>query len=249
MNAKAMHHDRDRHFMAEGYGFHEVIIESPRHDADLVSMTDAELEAVVSMYRDRSKYLLRQRGIETVVLFRNHGPKGGASQPHPHAQILALGLVPPALGSLAGWGHRYYSDKGRCATCDEILIECDLKSRVVEDARDFLVLVPFAAEHPYETWIVPKQHQASFLDLHDSQLREFAQLLGRTLDRLRCAGDDPPYNFVIESAARPLLQSPYLHWRLRIAPDLATSGGFELGAGMAINPSNPEDDAAALRAI
>jgi galactose-1-phosphate uridylyltransferase len=83
--------------------------------------------------------------------------------------------------------------------------------------------------------------------MDDVQRAEFARLLRRTLDRLLCAKDDPPYNFVIDSAARTHLQSPYLHWRLRIAPNLATGGGFELGAGMAINPSNPEDDASVLR--
>jgi UDPglucose--hexose-1-phosphate uridylyltransferase len=236
-----------RHRMRDGYGLHEVIIESPRHDADLVSMTDAQIEAVVSAYRDRLKHLLNRPGIEAVVLFRNHGPWGGASLPHPHAQALALGLVPPTLALLAHWGHRYYLDHGCCPTCDEIAGERDLGSRIVEETQNFLVLVPFAPEHPCETWIVPIEHQASFLHMDDLQLAEFARLLRRTLDRLLCAKDDPPYNFVIDSAARTHLQSPYLHWRLRIAPNLATGGGFELGAGMAINPSNPEDDASVLR--
>lgn len=236
------------HVVAEAYGFHEVIIESPWHDADLASMSDHELEAVVSMYRHRSKHFLMQPGIEAAVLFRNYGRRGGASQSHPHAQLVALGFVPPGLKSLGDWGHRYHMEKRRCATCDEIEIECDLKSRIVEDVRDFLVLVPFAAEHPCEMWIVPKRHQASFLDLTGAQCRDFALLLCRTLRRLRRARDDPPYNFVIDSAPRAHLQSPWLHWRLRIAPDLATWGGFELGAGIAINPSLPEHDASLLRA-
>ena len=237
----------DCHVVAAGYGFHEVIIESPRHNADLVSMTDLEIEAAVSMYRDRSEQLIKRPGIEAVVLFRNHGRRGGGSQPHPHVQVIALGVVPPRLNSLADWGHRYYVDKGRCATCDEILIESDDNSRVIENGKDFVVLVPFAAEHPCEIWIVPKQHQASFLELNESQCRELALLLRRTLRRLLRAREDPPYNFVIDSAARAQLQSPSLHWRLRIAPELTTWGGFELGAGMAINPSMPEDDAGLLR--
>jgi UDPglucose--hexose-1-phosphate uridylyltransferase len=238
----------DRHSVAEGYGFHEVIIENPRHDADLVSMAGFEIEAVVSAYRDRSRQLLGQPGIEAVVLFRNHGSRGGASQPHPHAQVLALGAVPSRLAARADWSERYYRANASCPTCDEIKIERELKKRVVEDGRDFIVLVPFAAEHPCETWIVPKRHQASFSDLADPQCRELGRALRRALYRLRCARDDPPYNFVIDSAARSRLKSPCVHWRLRIAPDLATAGGFELGAGMAINPSRPEDDAALLRA-
>ncbi len=238
----------DRHAVAEGYGLHEVIIESPRHNADLAAMTDLEIEAAVAMYRDRSEHLLKRPGIEAVVLFRNHGRRGGGSQPHPHAQVIALGFVPPGLKLLADWSDCYYVDKGRCATCDEILIESADKSRVIEDGEDFVVLVPFAAEHPCEIWIVPKRHQASFIELNEPQRREFALLLRRTLCRLLRAREDPPYNFVIDSASRAQLQSPSLHWRVRIAPDLTTWGGFELGAGMAINPSMPEDDAALLRA-
>jgi UDPglucose--hexose-1-phosphate uridylyltransferase len=108
-------------------------------------------------------------------------------------------------------------------------------------------MVPFAAEHPSEVWIVPKQHQASFVDTNEDQRRELARLLRRTLSRLRQARDDPPYNFVIDSAARPHLHTPFVHWRLRIAPDLATWGGFELGAGTPVNTSRPEEDAAILR--
>jgi UDPglucose--hexose-1-phosphate uridylyltransferase len=201
------------------------------------------------MYRDRTRDLMVQRRIEAVVLFRNHGSRSGASQPHPHAQIIALDVVPPRLAALADWGDHYYCEHGRCATCDEIAIETDLKTRIVEDGQDFIVLVPFAGEHPCEMWILPKAHRASFLDLADSEIREVARLLRHSLHRLRSVWDDPPYNFVIDSAARGHLSSAYVHWRLRIAPDLAKWGGFELGAGMAINPSLPEDDADILRAV
>ena len=109
------------------------------------------------------------------------------------------------------------------------------------------MIVPFAAERPCQTWIIPKQHQASFIELDDSEC-SVARLLRRTLFRLRRVHDDPPYNFVIDSASRVDLRASYVHWRLRIVPDLAMLGGFELGAGTAINPSRPEDDAAVLRA-
>ena len=240
--------DIAQHAALDGYGFHEVIIESPRHDVDLASMTDREIELVVRVYRDRSRDLMQQPGIEAVVLFRNHGPESGASVKHPHAQALALGFVPPIPRLLADWGRQYQSQQGfSCPTCDEIAIELSRAARIVEETPNMLAAVPFAAEHPCETWIVPKRHQASFLDIDDSRLAEFARLLRSTLGRLRGARGDPPYNFVIDSADRAHLRSPYVHWRLRIAPNLATQGGFELGAGMAINPSSPEDDAAMLR--
>jgi UDPglucose--hexose-1-phosphate uridylyltransferase len=237
-----------QHCVRAGYGFHEVIIESPRHNAGLVSMTDAEIEAAVCAYRDRSRHLLEQPGIEAVVLFRNHGPRGGASLSHPHAQIIALGLAPPTPQALAQWGGAHYRAHGGCATCAEIESERKAAARIVEETPHFLATVPFAAATPCETWILPLRHQASFSDLADPELSEFALLLRRALGRLRRAHDDPPYNFVIDSAARAQRREAYVHWRLRIMPHLATWGGFERGAGLPINPASPEHDAVALRA-
>jgi UDPglucose--hexose-1-phosphate uridylyltransferase len=210
-------------------------------------MGDAVIDAVVLAYRDRSRHLLNEPGIEAVSVFRNHGKRGGASLAHPHAQVIAVGVMPPVLADLEHHGRAYHRTHGRCPTCDEIDAECGAEVRIVEETTHFVAMVPFAAATPSEICVVPKRHQASFTALDGPDLGEFAQLLRRTLDRLRRVHDDPPYNFIIESAARANLDAAYMHWRLRIMPSLITLGGFELGTGMAINPSLPEDDAAALR--
>ena len=237
------------HGALPGYGFHEVVIESPRHNADLAAMSAPELEALVAMYRRRSQALLEQAGIETVVLFRNHGSKGGASLTHPHSQIMALGLIPPRLNLMIEAGRRHLRAGGRCATCAELEIASRDGRRVVEENAKFVALVPFAAEHPFELWIVPKRHQASFTAVSDADLGDFSELLGRSLRRLQAVLHGPPYNFVVDSAPRSHLSAPYLHWRLRMVPKIVSWGGFELGTGMPINPSSPEDDASALRAV
>lgn len=229
-------------------GLHEVIIESPRHDDDLAIMDDAQLEAVVGVYRERCRRLMRREGIQAVVLFRNHGPLSGASLVHAHAQVLALDVTPPLTQALIGTGRARHAADGRCPTCEEIAAELAARVRVVEETADYVVLCPFAAERPYETWIAPKAHAASFTGLEDAHLGQFAHLLGRTLRRLKHALGDPTYNFAMDGADRAHLGSPFVHWRLRIAPKLAEYGGFELGSGMVINPSSPEADAASLRA-
>jgi UDPglucose--hexose-1-phosphate uridylyltransferase len=237
-----------RHQALPGYGIHEVVIESPRHDADLATMTKPGLFAVVSMYRRRFQALLEQPRIETVVLYRNHGSKGGASLAHPHSQIIALGLVPPRLNALIETGLHHFRQKGRCATCEELDIEYQDGKRIVDENAQFVATVPFAAEHPFELWIVPKRHQASFTEVGDAELSDFTDLLGRSLQRLKSALDNPPYNFVVDSAPKSDVTARHIHWRLRIVPEIVTWGGFELGAGLPINPSNPEDDASVLRA-
>lgn len=236
------------HVAHAGYGFHEVIIESPRHNAELDTLSAEERHAVVRVYRDRVRILFAEHGVETVVLFRNHGPSAGASLLHPHAQAIALDVVPPRLAALSAWGKRYHAEHGVCATCEELRIEIRDRTRVVEESEQFIALVPFAAEHPCEIWIVPLAHHASFVDLAGEALVEFGELLGRCLRRLKTVLNDSPYNFVVDSASKHEFGAAHFHWRLRLVPQVAIWGGFELGGGLPINPSSPEDDAAALRA-
>jgi len=54
---------------------------------------------------------------------------------------------------------------------------------------------------------------------------------------------------VIDSAAKGASGIPALHWHLRILPQVTVPAGFELGSGLAINPSLPEEDAAVLRSF
>ena len=203
---------------------------------------------MAAAYRARSQHLMRQPRVEAVVLFRNHGRASGASLQHPHAQVIGLPFIPPRVSSMMEWGARYRLENGGCATCDELAVERKAAQRIVEESPHFLALVPFAAEHPCEIWIVPKRHCASFTAINEAELGDFAHLLRKTLRRLRTVHDDPPYNFVIDSAPQSEFELPHFHWRLRIAPDLAIWGGFELGTGIAVNPSSPEADAELLRA-
>lgn len=232
-----------------GYGCHEVIIETGRHDADLVTLSDTELCAILRTYRRRYVALTARPGIKAVIVFRNHGRRAGASLVHPHSQTIAVGMVPPRLSEMTAWARSYYAREGRCATCDELEREIADGSRIVEATERFLVVVPFAAAAPFELWILPRRHQPSFAESDEDELAELGYVLRRVLYRLKLALDDPPYNYAIEAGATEDADTPFMHWRLRIAPDLVTPGGFELSAGLPINPSRPEEDAEILRAV
>jgi UDPglucose--hexose-1-phosphate uridylyltransferase len=236
------------HVATAGYGAHEVVIEHPRHDADLTTLDDAETRAMVRCYHERFTHLAGLARIETVVLFRNHGAASGSSLPHPHAQLIALPLITPKLRALADWGRQRYDEHGRCVTCSELALEASAGDRVVDETPHFVSLVPFAAERPGEIWIVPKRHQSSFAECAAQELDDFGPVLRQALRRLKATYGNLSYNFVVDSAGHASLGAPYLHWRLRILPNLVTWGGFELGTGIPINPSSPEHDAATLRA-
>jgi UDPglucose--hexose-1-phosphate uridylyltransferase len=122
--------------------------------------------------------------------------------------------------------------------------------RVVMTSDRFIAVEPFAPRFPFETWILPLEHQDAFHSMSDSAvLREFAGVLRETLQRLNRALDRPPYNFVIHTA--PVSDGPleHYHWHLEIMPKLTRVAGFEIGSGFYINPTPPEDAAQYLREI
>ena len=236
------------HRIIHGYGHHEVVIESPQHDCDLVSMPDTQREAAVAMYYRRYTQLAGNAGIKSVTLFRNSLRGSGGSLRHPHAQLIALSMIPPRLQSMSKWACYCYDATRRCVTCDELAFERNDQRRVVEETSCFLALVPFAATVPSEIWLVPLRHQASFAAMNEGERGDHATLLGRILRRLAVVHGDIPYNLILDSADCSGREAVACHWRLRITPNLVTWGGFERGTDLPINPSLPEQDAALLRA-
>jgi UDPglucose--hexose-1-phosphate uridylyltransferase len=107
--------------------------------------------------------------------------------------------------------------------------------------------VPFAADVPFEIWIMPKIHRADFGSLSDAEKDMLTAILSKCLSRLHDKLNDPDYNYVINTAAQYKADEPQLHWYLQIQPRLTTRAGFEIGSGVRINPSIPEEDAAYLK--
>ena len=234
---------------AAGRGNHEVVIESPRHDHDLTTMSEGHVRDVLATCRSRYEALMADRAAASVIVFRNRGKIAGASSPHPHAQLIALDTIAPLMQARQATMLSYYQKENRCVLCDIITHERDNGSRVVNEDGAFLTIVPFAAHTPCEMWLLPKHHQADFGDLPDNEVELLAIALRDALARLSAALDDPAYNYVIDSAAKGASGIPALHWYLRILPQVTAPAGFELGSGLAINPSLPEEDAAMLRSF
>ncbi len=228
-----------------GFGYHEVIVETPDHEGELAHAPHGRIESLLRCYRARMQGLLERPGVSRVVVFRNRGPRAGASLAHPHSQVVAGAL--PAAGPADDWARARQAASGRCPTCEMIERELADGRRVVEATPAFVALVPFAATVPCELWLLPRRHRACFARSEDGALGEFAGLLGRSLGRLAAALEDPPYNYALDSAPAGEAEAPHRHWRLRLVPELVRPGGFELATGIAIDPASPEADADRLR--
>lgn len=243
---------RQRHTSPEGFvsmpgvGRHEVVIESREHTDDLATACDLSIRRVLNAYRARYR-ALRDEGAAVIVIFRNHGPGAGTSLSHPHSQIVATPVVPIEIRHRFDVAMQHYDDLGTCLYVDIVERELLDGQRVVFQSERFVAFQPFASASPFETWIMPRFHQPSFGDVADAALDEFAHVLRAVLRGLRRALDDPDYNYVIYGAPPGDEDREYFVWHLRVLPRLLTPAGFELGSGIPVNPSRPEETALMLR--
>ena len=60
-----------------GCGAHEVIIDSPDHNASLALLPVEQTVLILRTLRDRYNDLMRDPRFQTIVIFKNHGPAAG----------------------------------------------------------------------------------------------------------------------------------------------------------------------------
>jgi UDPglucose--hexose-1-phosphate uridylyltransferase len=235
-----------------GVGAHEVVIESPEHDKDLSDLPVDHIEQVLHAYRERVVDLHKDRRLRYVLIFKNHGAQAGATLEHTHTQLIATPIIPKIIQEELEGSRRYYELKERCVFCDIIQQETaeDNGRRLVSMTDRFLAIEPFAPRFPFETWILPRSHDASYQRLSSpDEFRELAGILKDTFERLNAALDHPPFNFVIHTAPVSDAELEYYHWHIEIMPKLTRVAGFEIGSGFYINPTPPEDAAQYLREL
>jgi UDPglucose--hexose-1-phosphate uridylyltransferase len=183
-----------------------------------------------------------------VLILYNHGRPAGASLEHPHSQLYAIGLQPPSFNDELEGARRFREANAACVFCRTLEDERRARTRVVFENDGFVVFAPYAARTPFETWIMPRRHTASFGDLDlSTEKPALAEALQVTLKALQEGLNDPPFNYFIHSAPLKTNASEAYHWHLELIPKLSTAAGFELGTGMWINVVKPEDSAAFLR--
>jgi UDPglucose--hexose-1-phosphate uridylyltransferase len=230
-----------------GVGAHEVIIETPSHDAPLWALSDEQVADILRAYRDRMRDLRHDPRLEYVMVFKNHGEAAGASLEHPHSQLIATPIVPIMVEEELEGGLTHLRIKKRCIWCDVVRQERRTGTRLILEGPGVVALAPFAPRVPFETWILPRAHESSFEESPDDALAHVARLLKEVLRRMGRVLGDPPYNFMLHSAPLRTAHLEHFHWHMEIIPKLTRVAGFEWGTGFFINPTPPEEAAMYLR--
>ncbi|HPW55534.1 MAG: hypothetical protein KA072_10285 [Thermoanaerobaculaceae bacterium] len=240
-----------------GVGAHEVIIETPEHMRPMADMEVGQIELVLRAWRERLADLRRDPRIRYALIFKNHGREAGASLYHPHSQLIATPIVPVVVKGELEIARDHWRRKERCIFCDLILQERALGERVAWESEHFMLLEPFAASFPFETWLLPRRHQHDFAAASDPTLADLAAVLRSFLGRVRSLLSDPPFNLILHTSPSPhpraglpeywtTIELDY-HWHLEFVPRITHIAGFEWGSGYSINPTPPEEAARYLR--
>ena len=236
-----------------GFGAHEVIIESIDHEKTIEDLSVEEIQDVVTICQDRIVDLHKDVRFRYVLLFKNEGPQAGASLSHPHSQLIATPITPKRVKEELAGAEAYYRQKERCVFCDTIAYEREEGVRLVYENEHFITYCPFASRFPFEMCLLPKHHELNF---HESRahIRDLAQCLKVTMEKLDGVLNHPQYNYVFHTAPNLFPRRGYwhtinedFHWHLEIMPRLTKVAGFEWGTGFYINPTSPEDAAKYLR--
>ncbi len=232
-----------------GIGAHEVIIETPHHEYDLVDLPLQSIKDVLWAYRERYLDLQRDPRFKYILIFKNHGSAAGASVEHSHSQLIATPIIPKRVAEELIGAKKYYDYKERCIFCDIIRQEITDQDRVVCENDSYIAFQPYASRFPFETWLMPKAHICNYVDIDIDMHTELASILKEVLTRLKTGLANPSYNYILHTGPVGTEYRDFYHWHIEIIPKLTRVAGFEWGTGFYINPTRPEDGAKFLREL
>jgi len=230
-----------------GIGAHEVIVETPDHNASLATIPERRIEDVLWAFRDRILDLKQDKRFKYILIFKNHGEPAGASLEHSHCQLIALPILPRQVVEELEGAKQYFIYKERCVFCDVIRQETEAGTRVVAETEHFVTLAPYAPRFPFETWILPKRHESAFENSPSQMYENLARSLKLLLMKADRVLENPSYNLVIHTSPVQDPTNDHYHWHIEFMPKLTKTAGFEWGTGFYINPTPPEEAARFLR--
>jgi len=221
-----------------GYGFHEVIIESPLHGRRLEDFSDSEISGLMQVYRDRTCSYITREKIRYVSLFKNSGERAGASINHLHSQLLALPFCPPLLAREL----KVIRKKERCPYC--VIFDMEKASpRLIFENSEWIAFTPYSSMKPFEVWILPEKYVSYLGDCSDKILFTLGEILKEILKSYGRVLGNPPFNYMFYQ----LSETPEYHLNLRLLPRISINAGFELSTGTYINTVSPERAASYLK--
>jgi UDPglucose--hexose-1-phosphate uridylyltransferase len=227
------------------HGLHEVVIESAAHARSILAVDPAAWRAVWELCRRRLEMLASREDLAWATVFKNSGPRAGASLEHLHSQLVALDFVPPVMQTELAAAALLNDPFGA------MLAEAEATGRIVAGIGDLVLVVPHAPRQPFEAWILPREPEPFFHATSRSRVDALADLTRHYVERLERLAPAADFNWWLHplpfGSHAPAALADTWHWHLEILPRLAHLAGFELATGCHSTTMPPADAADLLR--
>jgi UDPglucose--hexose-1-phosphate uridylyltransferase len=235
-------------------GICEVLLYTSSHDRELPYLPVERAVDVLRLWADRFEDLEARPYIQYVLIFENRGQEVGVTLSHPHGQLYAYPFVPPVIQREVEALRAHRGSRGVCLLCEVLDLERRAGTRLVASEEGYIALVPFWARWPYEVHILPERHVTALTELSDDEVLSQAMLIRKVLQKYDNLVDGRmPYVMVVHQRPTDGKPHDYFHMHVEVYPlkrspaALKYLAGCELGAGVFLNDSHPEEKAEELR--
>ncbi|MCK9578180.1 galactose-1-phosphate uridylyltransferase [bacterium] len=227
-------------------GHHELVITS-NHDKNISELPIKRIKEIFDCYQSRIQILKKNKLVKYISIFQNCGEKAGASQKHPHSQIITIPFIDKELQMIISNSKDYFERNNKCLHCEIIEREIRDKQRLVLENNTFIAYVPYAPKFTFQIIIAPKKHRSLFEDIAEEEKIDLADILKKAINKYKKKLNDYAYNFFIYNSPNDNKDHSFFHWYLILIPRIGYMGGFEVGANMEIITRYPEDQAKILK--
>lgn len=234
-------------------GICEVVVFTQDPDTALGHMPLDRVELVLKVWADRTIELAKHEDIVCVMPFENKGVEMGVTLHHPHGQIYAYSFLPPVQERILESMKAH--PKGKLL--EEMIAEEKKDGRrIIFETESVIAFLPVCARYTYEVWVAPKKAHQHLHELDPKTMKEMAAVLKTVLLKYDGLWDKPfPYLMTLFQAPVDGADHPFAHLYLQLTPPYRTKdklkylAGTELGAGIFVNDSFPEEKAKELQAV
>ncbi len=250
-------------FYPDNYGHHWLIITNdPEKDiGDLPATLVVEyLQVCLDLYYRN----IQDPKIKYISLFKNVGQAAGASQLHPHSQMLAEDVVSSYVDFQMLNAKKFYEENGVNMFDAIIKRELEFGDRIIYQNSEFVAFCPYAPMFSYEVHIMSLgeghcmyNHDLSrFEDMYYDDIYEndadclitLADALKNAVSMLSNTIDNLSYNLLLRSCpVNDGLSHDYWRWHFVITPRFGMNAGYELGTHNAAIATTPEHAAEYIR--
>jgi UDPglucose--hexose-1-phosphate uridylyltransferase len=240
----------------EGFGAHEVIIDTPEHHTSMVQWSKDNAVQWLKTLRSRTSDLRNDHRIAYISLFKNEGAEAGSTQAHSHTQLIGLPIIPKVQREEFQRSYEHYKHHEETILGSLLAHEEEDAQRIIAKTNRFTAYCPYASAYPFEVMIT-SQHVVGQIDtISDENIEQLAPLLLSVLKKMKAQLGCFDFNLCVSTP--PLQEGSVGHelisfagtasrFYIRIMPRIYKYGGFEQTTGMIINPVSPELAAKLLR--